>query len=762
MKENAPPVNSFTQALLNAKDHAISKPLPPPLMSPSEEPMNPAYSDTGSEDVHMRDCPTDTQPTELSVINEDEEGVESGRVSLQSAGDPPLGNANMQRQPTAMQVDITPQTTSHSGEPSVPQPPADDDTHSISASSVDTFHSIPPESPGAGTSDTPKQPADFLTTDISVPIRDPEMQSLSPKLPAHKNILSTLPTLPEPIPLRKSMRIIKDPSVSSVMQGTATPGAAGKRTSWLMKAREVKAMEGGHKKSTVNNPPAVTPGVKRKSEETTELGDEGRASKVLKVQKDEAVQDPSPESLESQANTPTETSAPSTQDEMLDRLKKKLQGLEARNDKPNNKASGDAAVALAEARAQAEARVAERNYKEEGHAGVSSGTTETKSSAPQTSNTPPTENQRRFSISDLFPTEGKIKDKSRAPEKGTELKNQPVEPVASNILAHTNSESTSTTPPHSPPARGFAVQSAPVFNKPPPVFVPPVASARPLPTPPAIKESGFSLPPLPASMALGISSQFGPPHSNHKPTPVSAQSTLESVVPSDFFGERGHTEAWVPGTQDTEYSSAFASQQQAMSNQPISPDDDDSWPIEEKLSQGVHWPFGRVSKEDSMTWSTLPSQSQRADTGPASKDPSNHEVGRIQEGTKQSAPPGFEESMDIEQDDYNTGVYPVTQDDDLEEIILSGAKSTHGALAEVGCEIFSFLYFGAYVVADGRKWWPVVSCIVSFIAISGRLLWPSLQVLEQYIWFEQEEQARDEESHTNGSCGCQESMSSIS
>jgi hypothetical protein len=68
-----------------------------------------------------------------------------------------------------------------------------------------------------------------------------------PKAP-DKPLSSLFPTLPEPMPLRKSTRL-RDPSMNIVMLGAATPGAtAGKRTSWLAKAREVKALEGNGKK----------------------------------------------------------------------------------------------------------------------------------------------------------------------------------------------------------------------------------------------------------------------------------------------------------------------------------------------------------------------------------------------------------------------------------------------------------------------------------------------------------------------------------
>jgi hypothetical protein len=70
--------------------------------------------------------------------------------------------------------------------------------------------------------------------------------------------------------------------------------------------------------------------------------------------------------------------------------------------------------------------------------------------------------------------------------------------------------------------------------------------------------------------------------------------------------------AWMPSTQDTEYTEGSESQIHRAKFATLEDDDDDSWPLEEKLAASEQgWtPFNFNNKEDSMTWSTLPTESQ--------------------------------------------------------------------------------------------------------------------------------------------------------
>lgn len=745
MKENIPPINSFTEALLSAKQDP-QVPVPPEQQPATVNPqavlVEQICSDDGSRESAVQDhlvVSAHIQP-ELSVIAEDDEAMDLSGAFVQAARKL-LPSNDMQSQVPPVQIDVVVQNTPHNTMPSsVQRPLSENSVPSDLTLSMDTSHVVPVESIRAATPSPNKETPP--SADISVPLRDPEVDLPSLKPTAHKSVLSTLPTLPEPIPLRKSMRATKDPSTSNAILGAVTPGntGAGKRTSWLMKAREAKAMVGIPKKSIVNNISSATPGLagmKRKSQETTDssdLANEERLSKAMKIKKEETVPAKivSPKLAESQSDASTEVLERLSEDGMLDMLKKKVQGLEARTEKLNNKAYGNAAAALAEARAQAEARIAERNHKTDGPAvGDVGNATESATQAPPTTE-PPKDPERRFSVSDLFPMEGKIRDKSKSPEKGPapQAQHSILDPLS--VQANTGRESTSTTPPHSPPARSsnYMPQIAPVFNKPPPVFVPPVPSSRPLPMPPSFKDASFNLPPLstftkPASITLGISPRLVSPLTNSKAAPLSAQSTMETVQSDDFFAERGNTEAWVPSTQGTEYSSLFGSQQ-IVSDHQNALDDDDSWPIDEKLSQGVHWPFSGVSKEDSMTWSTLPSQSQRIDTGVCSKGSKDHEGGQIRMAEKDTMSSGLVEDMDIEQEDYNTGIKATGQDPELEELILSAAKSH---VASVGVCHNAFLLSMCIDSLVVWNWpWSTLSCILCVIAISGRVIRSSVQV----------------------------------
>lgn len=141
---------------------------------------------------------------------------------------------------------------------------------------------------------------------------------------------------------------------------------------------------------------------------------------------------------------------------------------------------------------------------------------------------------------------------------------------------------------------------------------------------------------------------------------------------NDLLDNRGNTETWMPKIQEAEYPGVFITQ--LSDPQQLSTlDDDDSWPIDEKLLHGRPWPFGSESREDSLTWSTLPSQSQRVDTDPNLKGGEAPEEGQALEA--QPIPGESDEDMDIEQEDFGAGKEVINIDHDLEEIILSGAKS---------------------------------------------------------------------------------------
>jgi hypothetical protein len=115
-------------------------------------------------------------------------------------------------------------------------------------------------------------------------------------------------------------------------------------------------------------------------------------------------------------------------------------------------------------------------------------------------------------------------------------------------------------------------------------------------------------------MVVSFGTKVPSPSGKSLPAPLTAQSTIESVHTETIF-DPDDTPARLPSTQDTECSTVFESQSQP---QVQICDEDDSWLADDKLAAGVQWTYG-VSKEDSMTWNALPSQSQRADTGPVTR-----------------------------------------------------------------------------------------------------------------------------------------------
>ncbi|KAJ7103543.1 hypothetical protein B0H15DRAFT_812636 [Mycena belliarum] len=677
-KENAAPVNDFHRALLKAKEkspppgyiHHSPAPLhdvdlnpgspvvPPLLVTPVQPP-----ADVSGELVELvAKRPNEpqlleallTDQNDLSVIAEDEE-PERSCVSL--PGSTVIGGAEAQIEvveQAAAQVN-TPESTGNQ----VPSSPPGDifQTAPVSPSQLATPVDVLP--PSAASNDPPQSPA--IPSTVSWPQSSPTSQAAaenhtaplpeippwhprathhditeplppvvenvidvgmpdvatrpsSPKGPAHKPSAPSFPSLPAPLPFRKSMKA-PDPSAAHGPLGTVTPGGAlgGKRTSWLMRAREVKALE-----ITVKKPipaPSVTSGVpsgsKRKSGDVfglsgiTGLEEEERRPKAVKTVEgdvaptklkapDSAHSDHEGEQMQPQLDN-------EEQEGLLVQLKRTVDGLGARFGKSMGKSLGGAAAAnaLAEARAAAEARIAERHHKEEeATMALGAPAVAPSSAAPEESAVQrvfhPTDAQPRLSLSEL------VTSSERNSKAIFEAKPLPLAPSPSPAPDS-----------HSPVV--FHMAPAPVFNKPPPVFVPPAPAPSQAPAFKLPTTTAFS---MPASMALGLASRLPSPK-QASAVPLSAQSTMESIQSDVLFDSQDGVPAWLPSTQDTEYTSGFGSQSQC--SPPHGPmtelDEDDSWPLDEKLASGVPW-FNVNGKEDSMTWSTLPTESQRGDTGP--------------------------------------------------------------------------------------------------------------------------------------------------
>ncbi|KAF8140270.1 hypothetical protein EV363DRAFT_1500545 [Boletus edulis] len=465
---------------------------------------------------------------------------------------------------------------------------------------------------------------------FSVPLNDS-----SPKAPTHKNGVAGFPMLPAPSPLRKSMRMVQEALISSTLPTPApAPVPLGKRTSWLMKAREAKAMEGtssipGTSAAVTSTAfPRVSTAVKRKSGEMLgalaepDWDREQRKPKVAKstdvgimplitkqtektgqlglpsvqgesIASSSIVAVTSVDHLESHTMDVDEqtTGLNSAGEGFIDLFKRTVEGLGARAGKSMGKSLGGAAVAaLVEARAAAEAKVAERNkvnsessdpeilggdgLPDQELNGTRTHSDEQFSYVPA----PGAEGaERRLSLSDLTPdtvqpSEPELSTRmSRAMDVGTRINNC--------------DKSGSTTPPESPPLKG---SSRFLFNKPPPVFMPPsskqfsITSGHP-------KEFSFNRPPsqftLPVAVSLGIPTRLTTPSDGLRPT-------------------------WVSSAQDIQYT-IDSEPRDAQCTSTVDDDDDDSWPLEEKLAAAEPgwrpFDFSNVDKED--TWSSNPTES---------------------------------------------------------------------------------------------------------------------------------------------------------
>ncbi|KAH8100704.1 hypothetical protein BXZ70DRAFT_938388 [Cristinia sonorae] len=471
-------------------------------------------------------------------------------------------------------------------------------------------------------------------TDVTVPVRDADAVTTNATL-TRKPSISQFVGLSAPSPLRKSMKLSRESTtgtLGAMLAHTPGTGLAGKRSSWLTKAKEVKALElnSAGKKHILPGEAGLSNATANKKRKSSEMfnhadvpveEDPQRKQKTAKVA--DLIQGIAATRVIHQADATSEhllskpppnshkpitaaTSAPSLfmddftipladvleEEGSLDKLKRTVEGFGARSKSMGKSLGGNAAAALAEARAAAQARVAERRKEEEGE--VTEASPEDSEGATKEHSPALTSTERRLSVSDLV---------SAAESKAKTSLGSRAENVADT--------SVSTTPPDSPRITSHPSQTPappPVFSKPPPVFVAPPPAVPPSPT-------SFKLPvghpfALPPAMSLGVNSMLQPSGSS-KGQPLSAQSSKASIYSDAIFDKEDDIPAWMPDTQDTEISlnpSIPYSQEKDLD--PL--DDDDSWRVEESEKPGQAWtPFGFTSadKDDTMTWTTAPSRS---------------------------------------------------------------------------------------------------------------------------------------------------------
>ena len=535
----------------------------------------------------------------------------------------------------------------------------------------------------------PSAPSMFV--DMSIPLK--EEDALVSDVARNPRV-SQFPSLAAPSPLRKSIRNPRESSLEPSLTTTPGTGLTGNHTSWLAKVREAKAMEVTNKRASVAPSGLVAPpgGLKRKSDGIPRSlpsdGDdsEERRAKILKTGVDTTdathlePQPPGAHSLQLPAvahaekttdNVTTLQMDPKT--DMMAPLKKAIEALRARTGK-------SLAGALTEINAQEPSLVdlevvESKVYNDalpEPHTlrpslsapvpihGAAAAAAITRTSTPPRSPRQVTgpaiapllcEGSRRLSVSDLVPKHDRSK---------------------STRHTSSNEASISTTPPDSPPASkktAFFVPGGPVFNKPPPVFVPPPATKSDHPH----TDRGTDVPKGHTSELPGYS--LGAPFSlGLQPTklprspprgPFSARSTQSSLLSDNVFGSQVNVPAWAPHSQDTQLTSQESQPVVEEKDHPADIDDDDSWPIDDKLAlTNQTWtPFEGVAPvEDSMTWSTAPSESQIGSQSPRQ--------GLI-EDAMDAATRSHQSQICVDEMDEDMDV-----DDDMEKDMLDEGKPT--------------------------------------------------------------------------------------
>ncbi|KAA1471500.1 hypothetical protein DENSPDRAFT_819784 [Dentipellis sp. KUC8613] len=689
------------------------------VMSSSPQPQATTLPDIIEEDVDAQQGPSlyDATPARtnidngLSIIAEDEEEP-AERSRTQADRTPSVQPPESERQPS-------------------PSPAPEEDYMSEEEDVVDEDVPMDQDFTEAVASSMFPSPVDF-----TVPLKDLEdVDSVLKRKPS----LSQFQSLPAPSPLRKSMRIAREPSVGPSMASGPTPGGpASKRSSWLTKAREAANTKRTSTITTVAPSfPTVGPssGSKRKSGDmlagllpsssATSVGDEGeRITKLAKTSGDRldalraqsggsshlspmAMVEPLPHApsapnpivhlatppvqLQSKsADDVRDTQDESESDRLLNRFKKVIENKNA-----GTHLGTAAAAEIAEAKAAAAARIAERNKAEAEAQGLpvvreslsaptlfgnglpfekprSSQERKPSTSSRADSSQVAGESDRRLSLSDLVPKSGEANSKPKRKDSASATHSSNAGHGKTKD-EHVGDLSTSTTPPNSPPASVVpqpAPPVEPVFKKPSRVFTAPapapLADPTPAPVPNAQQDRAsdfsFKLPPsttFPPRNPFTVGLQPQMPSTSRLSPPrgaaLTAHSTQASMFSDAVFDSQNDVPAWMPTTQDTTVeASPFGSQSKQASRDSDLDDDDDSWRLEDKFgAPNQMWtPFalagaGASAKDDSMTWSTLPTESQRADSGPLFADAQASDRQDQKSGSKPKAVPGtFEMEVD--------------------------------------------------------------------------------------------------------------------
>ena len=513
----------------------------------------------------------------------------------------------------------------------------------------------------------PDPPASPAFVDMNIPLRDEASEAGVARNPS----LPHFPSLAAPSPLRKSTWNLRESSLEP-NQTTTTPatGLTG-HTSWLSKVREAKAMEVTNKRASVASASLGTHAgsMKRKSGEMPGKlahGEEHeeRKSKVPKTSSSDVTETvhlesqpattPIPQSEAFNVHRPKSTDgAPHSQADseadLMAPMRKAIESLRARTGKS---LAGNLAETNTQERFGPDPEVAASKADAPPQPNLFHPASTPDTLATIRPITPPKPVQqvaestilavshdagKRLSLSDLVPRH----EQSNAVKRTS-----------------TNETSVSTTPPDSPPATKkptFFAPSGPVFNKPPPVFVPPPTTVPKSPPPAGFDApKGHSL--EPPGFALGAPFGLGlhPKLSKSPPLALfSGQSTQSSSFSDNVFESQSNVPAWVPESQNTQATSQESLPVPEKRENPADLDDDDSWRLEDKFAAtNQMWtPFAGVTAvEDSMTWSTVPSQSQMGGKSPR-QDPTESRMAATAQGQQsRDVADELDDDMDVDDD----------------------------------------------------------------------------------------------------------------
>ena len=591
---------------------------------------------------------------------------------------------------------------------------------------------------------SPVPSASSTFVDMSVPLKK---EDASESGITRNHSLSQFPSLAAPSPFRKSMRNPREPSLAPSVATTPGSGLTGNHSSWLAKLREAKAIEATNKRTSVAAPGlvALSGGLKRKSDgiASTQADDgdhsEERKSKILKTGANTTAMADHPESrppVTSAHQLPaTDIGATNSADDittlqtdsetdMMAPLRKAIEVLRARTGKS---LAGNVAEMIAREPSpiDTDAEVAKVvNDAPPIH--------EAAVTAPMHTSTPPKSSEQIAEVTIASP----------AHEKGR-LSVSDLIPNRSNATSRTSSDEAtiSTTPPDSPSITKktvFFVPGGPVFNKPPPVFVPPAVKPKS-----SAADGGTNvtkghlseLPGYPLAAPFGLGLQ---PMTFSKSPPrvlLSAQSTQSSSLSDNVFGSQKDLSPWVPQSQDTQITSQESHPVVEEKNHlaDIDDDDDDSWPIDDKFAAtNQMWtPFSGVAAvEDSMTWSSVPSEGQIENKSPR-QDPTEL-VGAM------DAASGSHRSRIVDDLDEDMNV-----DDEMEKNIMETGKPVV-SLVTVSKAYLCFVVTMTEQGCTGkprRNKDPTFCRILQWrIVTTCWIFWPRNKASQQYAWRQQEGQ----------------------